>query len=132
MGQMIIEDVIDSYKLILLGFLVAMVVSLIFIAMMRWIAGTMVWLSILGVLALLSYGVYYSYTQYAYFKQFPNYNTEATTNIYSLVRKWLNQHETWMWILVILSIVLVILLLVIIFLRKRIVIAIALIKEGSK
>lgn len=56
MGQMIIEDVIDSYKYILLGFLVSMVVSLIFIAMMRWIAGPMVWLSILGVMGLLSYG----------------------------------------------------------------------------
>lgn len=132
MGQMIIEDVIDSYKYILMGFLISMVVSLIFIAMMRWIAAPMVWLSILGVMALLSYGVYYSYTQYSYFKMYPNFNTDSTTNIYSLVRKWLNQHETWMWILVILSVILAILLLVVIFLRKRIVIAIALIKEGSK
>lgn len=63
---------------------------------------------------------------------YPNYNTDAATNIYSIVRKWLNQYETWMWILVILSIILAILLLVVIFLRKRIMIAIALIKEGSK
>lgn len=56
MGQMIIEDVIDSYKYILAGFVISMVVSLIFIAMMRWIAAPMVWLSILGVMALLSYG----------------------------------------------------------------------------
>lgn len=56
MGQMIIEDVMDSYKYILMGFLISMVVSLIFIAMMRWIAGPMVWLSILGVMGLLSYG----------------------------------------------------------------------------
>lgn len=56
MAQMIIEDVIDSWKYILLGFLVSMVVSLIFIAMMRWMAAPMVWLSILGVIGLLSYG----------------------------------------------------------------------------
>lgn len=56
MGQMIIEDVMDSYKYILMGFFISMVVSLIFIAMMRWIAGPMVWLSILGVMGLLSYG----------------------------------------------------------------------------
>lgn len=56
MGQMIIEDVIDSWKYILVGFVISMVVSLIFIAMMRWIAAPMVWLSILGVMALLSYG----------------------------------------------------------------------------
>lgn len=53
---MIIEDVIDSWKYILVGFVISMVVSLIFIAMMRWIAAPMVWLSILGVMALLSYG----------------------------------------------------------------------------
>lgn len=69
---------------------------------------------------------------YSYFYSFPDYNATATTNIYSLVRKWLNQHETWMWIMVLLCIILAILLLVVIFLRKRIVIAIALIKEGSK
>lgn len=56
MAQMIIEDVIDSWKVILVGFLISMVVSLIFIAMMRWVAAPMVWLSILGVLGLLSYG----------------------------------------------------------------------------
>lgn len=70
--------------------------------------------------------------QYDYFKTYPQYNNPAATNIYSVVRKWLNQHQTWMWILVILSVILAILLLVVIFLRKRIVIAIALIKEGSK
>lgn len=129
---MIIEDVLDSWKVILLFFLASMVVSLIFIAMMRWMAAPLVWLSILGVIGLLSYGVYYSYTQYTYFKQFPNYNTGSATNIYSVVRKWLNEPGTWMWILVILAIVLAILLLVVIFLRKRIAIAIALIKEGSK
>lgn len=58
MGQMIIEDVIDSYKYILMGFLISMVVSLIWIAMMRWIAAPLVWLSIIGVIALLSYGAY--------------------------------------------------------------------------
>lgn len=56
MAQMVIEDVIDSYKYILMGFLISMIVSLIFIAMMRWVAAPLVWLSVLGVIGLLSYG----------------------------------------------------------------------------
>lgn len=56
MAQMVVEDVIDSWHYIVYGLLLSMVVSLIFIAMMRWIAGPMIWLSIAGVLAMLSYG----------------------------------------------------------------------------
>lgn len=76
--------------------------------------------------------MYYSYTRYAYLKMYPDYNADSASNIYSTLRRLFSKSETWMWILVILAIILTILVLVVIFLRKRIVIAIALIKEGSK
>jgi choline transporter-like protein 2/4/5 len=56
MGQLIVEDTINFWPGLAVGFLVAAFCSLIIIAVMRWIAGPIVWLSIIGVLTLLSAG----------------------------------------------------------------------------
>lgn len=56
MGQMIVEDIVDCWWQILLGLVASMLVCLIFIAIMRWLAGPTIWFSIIGVIAMLSYG----------------------------------------------------------------------------
>lgn len=53
-------------------------------------------------------------------------------NIASLVNEYLAKKETWLVLSIISGIVFLIIALIVIFLRKRIVIAIALVKEGSK
>lgn len=55
MGQMIVEDLIDSWQHILLALVIAMVCCLIFIAMMRWLATPLVWISIVGVIGILGF-----------------------------------------------------------------------------
>ncbi|XP_058466243.1 choline transporter-like 2 isoform X1 [Malaya genurostris] len=132
-GQMVVEDILETWRLVLVILLLSLLVSLIFITMLRWIAKPMVWISILGVIVALSYGVYYSYIQYDYIRQNPVENhVNVSPNLSSLVQSWFRSDKTWLWILIILSITLVVLLLVVLVLRKRIVIAIALVKEGSK
>lgn len=54
-GLKIIEDVANCWWQILVGLGVAMLICIIYIVLMRWIAAVMVWLSILGVIALLSF-----------------------------------------------------------------------------
>lgn len=78
--------------------------------------------------------VYYSSTQYKYFKDNPTLQSTGSTdlNIESMVRNWLGKSDTWFWILIVTSVLLGIILLVLIFLRARIIVAIALVKEGSK
>lgn len=56
MGQLIVEDTINTWPVLAVGFVAAALCSLIIIAVMRWIAGPIVWLSIIGVIALLSVG----------------------------------------------------------------------------
>jgi solute carrier family 44 (choline transporter-like protein), member 2/4/5 len=56
MGQLIVEDTINTWPVLAVGFACAALCSLIIIAIMRWVAGPIVWLSIVGVLALLSAG----------------------------------------------------------------------------
>uniref|UniRef100_A0A1Q3G3L9 Choline transporter-like protein n=1 Tax=Culex tarsalis TaxID=7177 RepID=A0A1Q3G3L9_CULTA len=132
-GQMVVEDILETWRLVIVILVLSLIASLIFITMLRWIARPMVWISILGVIAALSYGVYYSYTRYDYISKHPVENhVNVSPNLSSLVESWFKSDKVWLWILVILSIVLVVLLLVVLVLRKRIVIAIALVKEGSK
>ncbi|XP_055533515.1 choline transporter-like 2 isoform X1 [Wyeomyia smithii] len=132
-GQMVVEDILETWRLVIVILVASLLVSLIFITMLRWIAKPMVWISILGVIAALCYGVYYSYDQYQYISKHPVENhVNVSPNLSSLIQSWFKSDQTWLWILIILAIILVVLLLVILVLRKRIVIAIALVKEGSK
>lgn len=53
-------------------------------------------------------------------------------NLASLANEYLAKKETWLVLSIVSGIVFLIIALIVIFLRKRIVIAIALVKEGSK
>lgn len=55
-GQQVVEDVMKIRWEIVVNLLFAMFCCLIVIALMRWVAKPLVWLSILGVLALLGFG----------------------------------------------------------------------------
>lgn len=56
MGQLIVEDTINIWPVLAAGLAFAALCSLIMIAIMRWVAGPVVWLSIIGVIALLGTG----------------------------------------------------------------------------
>lgn len=143
---------------IILDLLVAMFSCLIVIAVMRWVATPLVWLSILGVITMLGFGksmrkwkkkstpirianynfihfisgTYYSFKQYQFLKNRPPTDVNVNTNLSLLVDTWLQKPNTWLYLGIAAAVLLVIILLVVLVLRKRIVIAIALVKEGSK
>lgn len=56
MGQLIVEDTRNIWPVLAVALVMAALVSLIFIAIMRWLAAPIIWLSIVGVIALLSIG----------------------------------------------------------------------------
>jgi hypothetical protein len=51
----VVQDLSDSWPFVVAGLAVAMVLCLIYIVLMRWFAGVMVWFSLLGTIALLAY-----------------------------------------------------------------------------
>lgn len=112
----------------MVGLAIAMVICIIYIVLMRWIAAFMVWLSLFGVLVLLSFCVYITNSKYQYYKS----NTDATDESSGIFSKYLSNKNLWLSFLIISSAVLGIIVLILLFLRKRIVLAIALIREGSK
>uniref|UniRef100_A0A9J7WWJ8 Choline transporter-like protein n=1 Tax=Cyprinus carpio carpio TaxID=630221 RepID=A0A9J7WWJ8_CYPCA len=111
----IFEDYTQSWHWILLGLVIAMLVSLIFVLLLRFLAGVMVWVMIFMVVLVIGYG---NGSCLVYSSQITLY--------FSYMFMLITKH------LIILCIVEVVIILLLIFLRKRLRIAIALIKEASK
>uniref|UniRef100_A0A8C8SN32 Choline transporter-like protein n=1 Tax=Pelusios castaneus TaxID=367368 RepID=A0A8C8SN32_9SAUR len=112
------------------GLLIAMLLSLLFLLLLRLVAGPLVWVLILGVLAVGAYGIYHCWCEYSSLRtagaSIKDVGFTTNLSVYS------NVQETWLVALIVLAVVEGILLLLLIFLRKRILIAIALIKEASR
>uniref|UniRef100_A0A452DSN2 Choline transporter-like protein n=1 Tax=Capra hircus TaxID=9925 RepID=A0A452DSN2_CAPHI len=133
LAMRIFEDYTVSWYWIIIGLIIAMVLSLLFIILLRFLAGIMVWVMIVMVILVLGYGILHCYMEYARLRG------EAGSDV-SLVdlgfqtdfRVYLHLRQTWVAFMIILSIIEVIIILLLIFLRKRILIAIALIKEASR
>ncbi|XP_046969238.1 choline transporter-like 2 isoform X3 [Vanessa cardui] len=131
LSSQIVQDLVQS-RWYMAGALVAVVlVCFIYILLLRWVVTPVVWTSIAGLFALLGFAIYLCYKNYEYYKANP-VGLYQTTNLKGYAQSIFAKSETWLVILIISAIVFLILLLVIIFLRNRIVIAIALIREGSK
>ncbi|XP_053151517.1 choline transporter-like protein 4 isoform X2 [Hemicordylus capensis] len=129
-GMKIFEDFTRTWYWILIVLLISMVVSLLFLLLLRFFAGVLVWILIVGVLAVTAYGIYHSYMEYSKLNKdgasIQNVGFTTNLSVYGSVK------ETWLAVLIILCVVEAVLLLTLLFLRKRIFIAIALIKEASK
>lgn len=54
--QKVMDDIVKSWLPILIGVCVAMISCLILIMMMRWLAGPLLWLSVIGVMLMLGLG----------------------------------------------------------------------------
>uniref|UniRef100_UPI0037E823EC choline transporter-like protein 4 n=1 Tax=Semicossyphus pulcher TaxID=241346 RepID=UPI0037E823EC len=129
-GLRIFEDFASSWPWILLGLIIAMVVSMLFLLLLRFTAPVMVWVLIVGVLGAGAYGIWHCYWEYDNHKKASATITDVgfTTNF----NVYLQVQETWLAFLIIISVAEAIILLTLIFLRSRILIAIALIQESSK
>ncbi|XP_054615081.1 choline transporter-like protein 2 isoform X2 [Dunckerocampus dactyliophorus] len=129
----IFEDYTQSWYWILLCLVMATVLSLVFIIVLRFLAGIMVWVMIALLILVIGYGIFHCYMEYARREgqagadvTLQELGLQADFTIYFQIR------QTWLAFMIILAIVEVIIILLLIFLRKRILIAIALIKEASK
>jgi hypothetical protein len=120
-----------------------MVISFLWILLLQIIAGFMVWLSVLAVLAILITLSYLSGTQYMYLRSLKteaadedlndhSLNIDATTIFTTNFDNYLNNKTLWLGLSICFAFSTVILFLTFVFLRNRIKIAISLIEEASK
>ncbi|XP_044757893.1 choline transporter-like 2 [Coccinella septempunctata] len=128
LGQNVVNDLMTCWSKILLFLFGTFICTLLYIMMLRWIAGVMVWCSLFGLIIALALGVYASWYKYEkMLKEERDIGYQEVAESFHNVKKYF-----WMTALIICMVTLVIVLLVTIFLRKRINLAITLIEEGSK
>ncbi|XP_074835568.1 choline transporter-like protein 2 isoform X4 [Carettochelys insculpta] len=133
LAMKIFEDYTVSWYWIIIGLVIAMVISLIFIVLLRFLAGIMIWAIIVLVILVLGYGIVHCYMEYAQLKGEAGSDVSLKDlGLQTDLRVYLHLRQTWLAFMIILCLIEVIVILLLIFLRKRILISIALIKEASR
>ena len=128
-GEKMLNDVIESWWAILLGILLATLVSFIWVIMMRFAAAVMVWASIILSTAFLLLACVYSGMKFSeLYSASDSFNDfEFSTDVGS----YLELSYTWLVFLIVGAIGLLVVLLLLCFMQSRIKIAIELIEEAS-
>ncbi|KAM8887945.1 LOW QUALITY PROTEIN: choline transporter-like protein 5-B [Synchiropus picturatus] len=132
-GMRIFEDYANSWVWILIGLVITMVVSLLFILLLRFTAGVLLWLIIFGVITAVGFGIWHCYWEYSTLTGKPGANvTISDIGFQTDFSIYLRLSQTWLIFMISLSVIEAIIVIMLIFLRARLSIAIALLKEGSK
>ncbi|XP_071489163.1 choline transporter-like protein 2 isoform X2 [Diadema antillarum] len=128
--EVVYQDFINSWHIILIGLGIGMLLAMVWCFIMRWIAGVMVWGSILLLHGVLVAGIYQCFRQYQDLANVPGSDAaiQFTTNLDSYLRL----QQTWLIIGIVLAVLLLILFLLTICLCSRIRIAVQLISESSR
>lgn len=131
MAEDISEDLKSSWKVISLAFFIHLLVVLTFIALLRWVAKPLVWISIFGVIAGLTIILMHSVKQYYYWRDAPH-APQHNLNLAAQFQNFIQNYRFWHYLSIVTGAALAIILLILIVIRKRIAIAIAIVKEASK
>ncbi|XP_077391888.1 choline transporter-like protein 5-A [Festucalex cinctus] len=133
LGLKIVEDYTKSWPWIVLGLLMSLVFSLIFIVLLRFTAGLMLWTTIIAVMLLLAYGMWYCSVVLTTL----GHSQGSDVSIVEVgpqtdLKVYLQLRETWTILLASLGVTEVSILLILVIMRRRIKLAIALLREASK
>ncbi|XP_066498137.1 choline transporter-like protein 2 isoform X2 [Hoplias malabaricus] len=129
----IFEDYTQSWHWIILGLVIAMVLSLIFVVLLRFLAGVMVWVMIVLVIVVLGYGIIHCSVVYSNLKNEEKSNITLKELGFQMdLKVYFKIRQTWLAFIIILAIVELVVIVLLIFIRNRIRIAIALIAEASR
>ncbi|XP_028977453.1 choline transporter-like protein 5-B isoform X2 [Esox lucius] len=134
-GMKIFEDYANSWYWILIGLVITMLVSLVFILLLRFTAGVLLWLVIFGVIAVVGYGIWHCYWEFSTLKGKRHLDSDVTISDIGFqtdFRVYLQLSQTWLVFMISLSVMEAVILIILFFLRRRVRIAIALLKEGSR
>lgn len=129
----VFQDIKTTWWIILGGFVVAMLVSFLWIFLLRFISAVMIWFSLVAFVGLSGFGCYYTMNKYLTLRKDGTLNmTMPEFQFTTEFSKYGELETTWLILFIITLTVFLVCLFVLIFLRKRINIAIALIGQASK
>ncbi|XP_048120358.1 choline transporter-like protein 5-A isoform X3 [Alosa alosa] len=133
MGAKIVEDYARSWCWILIGLVIALVVSLIFILLLRFTASILLWFVIISVITMVAYGIWHCYREFSLLRNTPGADVTITDiGFHTDLHVYLRLSQTWLVFLISLGVIEFFIVVTLISLRNRVRIAIALLQEGSK
>ncbi|KAG0722373.1 Choline transporter-like protein 2 [Chionoecetes opilio] len=113
-----------------------MVISFLWILLLRFISAIMIWFSIVAFLVLSGFGAYYTLNKYLTLRGSSNTTlstmSEVELEFSTEFSRYAELETTWLVLFILTLVIFIVCLFVLIFLRKRISIAIALIGQASK
>ncbi|XP_039533692.1 choline transporter-like protein 5-A isoform X3 [Pimephales promelas] len=132
-GMKIVQDYARCWYWIVIGLVIALVISLIFILLLRFTAGFLLWFIIFAVILLVAYGIWHCYWEFTVLRKTPGADvTISDIGFQTDLHVYLQLSQTWLIFMVTLGLTEVSIVFILIFLRKRVRIAIALLREGSR
>ncbi|XP_061550237.1 choline transporter-like protein 5-A isoform X1 [Phycodurus eques] len=133
LGVKIAEDYAKSWPWIVVGLLISLLFSLIFIVLLRFTAGLMLWITIIAVMLLVASAMCYCSVVLTTRGHNQGYDVSlAEVGLQTDLKVYLQLRETWIILLASLGVTEVSILLIIVIMRRRIKLAIALLREASK
>ncbi|KAL6104752.1 uncharacterized protein ACO6RY_14407 [Pungitius sinensis] len=133
LSMKVMEDYAKSWPWILLGLLLSLAVSLLFILLLRFTAGLLLWTTITTVILLLACGVWVCSVELSQLRHRPGSNVAIIeVGLQTDLQVYLQLTQTWIVLLVSLVVAEASILLMLIFLRSRVQVAIAMLREASK
>ncbi|XP_023253981.1 choline transporter-like protein 5-A [Seriola lalandi dorsalis] len=133
LGVKIMEDYAKSWSWILIGLLISLVVSLVFILLLRFTAGLLLWTTIITVILLLAYGMWYCSMEWSRLRHRPGSDVAIVeVGLQTDLQVYLQLRQTWIILLVSMGAIEASILVMLLFLRRRVQVAIALLREASK
>uniref|UniRef100_A0A3B4XIH5 Choline transporter-like protein n=1 Tax=Seriola lalandi dorsalis TaxID=1841481 RepID=A0A3B4XIH5_SERLL len=131
LGVKIMEDYAKSWSWILIGLLISLVVSLVFILLLRFTAGLLLWTTIITVILLLAYGMWYCSMEWSRLRHRPGSDVAIVeVGLQTDLQVYLQLRQTW--IILCKFTIEASILVMLLFLRRRVQVAIALLREASK
>ncbi|XP_013110410.2 choline transporter-like 2 [Stomoxys calcitrans] len=130
-AEYIKKDLKASWKVVAIAFILHIVIVLIFITLLRWVAKPLIWISICGVIVGLVMMLLHSMQQYMFFRNSPQTPLHHW-HLKAQLENILKNDQFWLYLSVVTGAILTIIVLIVIVIRKRISIAIAIVKEASK
>eukprot|EP00794_Sanderia_malayensis_P015860 gene15860-17458_t len=130
-GMKVLDELKAVYKWIIVGFVLAMIISLLYIVLSRWITFPLVILTSLALLGLTVFGIYFCFKKYKYLSD-SGTSKDIVWKFSFNLSNFTQSKNTWLTFGIVLLVMFIILFLIMAFLYSRVRIACALIAETSR
>ncbi|XP_054623629.1 choline transporter-like protein 5-A isoform X2 [Dunckerocampus dactyliophorus] len=133
LGQKIVEDFRKSWPWILVGLLMSLVFSLIFIVLLRFTARLLLGTTIVTVMLLLSYGLWFCSVELSKLGQSQGSDVSIVdVGLQTDIKVYLQLKQTWIILLMSLGMTEVSVFCILVIMRRRVELAVVLLKEASR